>query len=84
MNAVIVHNVVSVDGFIADAPDQVGPLFDWYTNGTLGEASWSPARIARGDLAAEIAALKDQPGPGRHRLRRCQLRRRAGRAGTNR
>jgi len=30
---------------------------------TLSEASWSPARIARGDLAAEIAALKDQPGP---------------------
>jgi dihydrofolate reductase len=29
------HNVVSVDGFIADADDQVGPLFDWYNNGDV-------------------------------------------------
>ena len=29
------HNVVSVDGFIADANDQVGPLFDWYGNGDV-------------------------------------------------
>ena len=29
------HNVVSVDGFIADAKDQVGPLFDWYVNGDV-------------------------------------------------
>ncbi|NEB74073.1 dihydrofolate reductase [Streptomyces sp. SID14478] len=27
------HAVVSVDGFIADPEDQVGPLFDWYGNG---------------------------------------------------
>ncbi|MFC9682483.1 dihydrofolate reductase family protein [Streptomyces sp. NPDC056948] len=33
MGSVIMHNVVSVDGFIADADDQVGPLFDWYGNG---------------------------------------------------
>lgn len=30
---------------------------------TLERGSWSPTRIARGDLAAEIAALKDEPGP---------------------
>jgi dihydrofolate reductase len=30
---------------------------------TLGQASWSPTRIARGDLAAEIAALKNESGP---------------------
>jgi dihydrofolate reductase len=35
MSAVIMHNVVSVDGFIADAKDQVGPLFDWYVNGDV-------------------------------------------------
>jgi dihydrofolate reductase len=29
------HAVVSVDGFIADAKDDVGPLFDWYFNGTV-------------------------------------------------
>jgi len=33
MSVVVMHNVVSVDGFIADADDQVGPLFDWYVNG---------------------------------------------------
>jgi dihydrofolate reductase len=27
------HNVVSVDGFIADANDDVGPLHDWYFSG---------------------------------------------------
>jgi dihydrofolate reductase len=35
MGTVVMHNVVSVDGFIADAEDQVGPLFDWYFNGDV-------------------------------------------------
>ncbi len=30
--------VVSLDGFIADDNDGVGPLFDWYGN---GDVSWS-------------------------------------------
>jgi dihydrofolate reductase len=33
MGAVIMHSVVSVDGFIADDNDDVGPLHDWYFNG---------------------------------------------------
>ena len=33
MGKVVMHNVVSVDGFIADEHDGVGPLFDWYGNG---------------------------------------------------
>ena len=33
MGAIVMHNVVSVDGFIADEHDDVGPLFDWYFNG---------------------------------------------------
>ncbi|GAA1960545.1 dihydrofolate reductase family protein [Nocardioides panacihumi] len=33
MGKVIMHAVVSVDGFIADDNDDVGPLFDWYFNG---------------------------------------------------
>jgi dihydrofolate reductase len=33
MGTVIMHNAVSVDGFIADEKDQVGPLFDWLANG---------------------------------------------------
>src|ERR1700733_1088159 len=30
---------------------------------SLREGSWPATRIARGDLAAEIAAIKDEPGP---------------------
>jgi dihydrofolate reductase len=30
---------------------------------TLSQGSWATTRIARGDLAAEIAALKQEPGP---------------------
>ena len=42
MSTVVMHSVVSVDGFIADAQDQVGPLFEWYANGDtpLTEDGW--------------------------------------------
>ncbi|MBF6174220.1 dihydrofolate reductase family protein [Nocardia blacklockiae] len=33
MGTVIMHNVVSVDGFIADENDDVGPLHEWYFSG---------------------------------------------------
>ena len=33
MSTVVMHNVVSVDGYIADDGDDVGPLFEWYFNG---------------------------------------------------
>jgi dihydrofolate reductase len=33
MGAVILHSVVSVDGFIADRDDGVGPLHEWYFSG---------------------------------------------------
>ncbi|MFF0148983.1 dihydrofolate reductase [Amycolatopsis sulphurea] len=33
MGAVILHSVVSVDGFIADENDAVGPLHEWYFAG---------------------------------------------------
>lgn len=33
MGTVIMHNVVSVDGFIADENDAVKPLHEWYFNG---------------------------------------------------
>jgi dihydrofolate reductase len=35
MGTVIMHNVVSVDGFIADENDGVGPLHDWYFSGDI-------------------------------------------------
>jgi dihydrofolate reductase len=33
MAVVITHAVASLDGYIADDADEVGPLFDWYFNG---------------------------------------------------
>ena len=33
MSTVVMNNVVSLDGFIADLHDDPGPLFEWYFNG---------------------------------------------------
>jgi dihydrofolate reductase len=35
VSTVVMHNVVSVDGFIADENDDVGPLFEFYSNGDV-------------------------------------------------
>jgi dihydrofolate reductase len=35
VGTVIMHNVVSVDGFIADEKDDVGSLHDWYFSGDV-------------------------------------------------
>jgi hypothetical protein len=35
MATVVMHAVVSVDGYVADDNDDVGPLFEWYFNGDL-------------------------------------------------
>ena len=53
MATVIMHAVVSVDGFIADENDDVGPLFDWYFNGDIpiveeaAENRHAPFRVSR-------------------------------------
>lgn len=41
------HAVVSVDGFIADEHDDVGPLFEWYFNGDTDIVDGGPFRISR-------------------------------------
>jgi dihydrofolate reductase len=48
MGAVVMHNVVSVDGYIADDRDDVGPLFEWYSNGDtpLGEGGGLVSRVS--------------------------------------
>ncbi|MET8870217.1 dihydrofolate reductase family protein [Nonomuraea sp. NPDC004580] len=60
MSTVVMHNVVSVDGFIADAHDQVGPLFDWYGNGTvdvgMGRVSQASAAYLQ-QVLPEVGAL---------------------------
>jgi dihydrofolate reductase len=53
MGTVIMHAVASVDGFIADENDDVGPLFEWYFNGDTpiveeeSEERHAPFRISR-------------------------------------
>ena len=47
MGTVIMHNVVSVDGFIADAQDEVGPLFDWYANGDVELIEGGTMKVSR-------------------------------------
>lgn len=42
MGKVVLYASVSVDGFIADAQDDPGPLFDWLSNGDLAldDSGW--------------------------------------------
>ena len=45
------HAVVSVDGFIADAHDDVGPLFDWYFNGDAEIVDGGPFKVSAASIA---------------------------------
>ncbi len=44
------HAVVSVDGFIADAGDDVGPLFEWYFNGDAEIVDGEPFKVTQTSL----------------------------------
>jgi len=68
MGTVVMHSVVSVDGYIADEADQAGPLFDWYSNGDteLTEGAWFKVSQAS---AAYVRPMWDSIGSmviGRH------------------
>jgi len=45
MGKVILAATVSLDGFIADENDDVGPLFDWYGNGDVAVTMGDPDRV---------------------------------------
>ena len=45
MGKVIAGATVSLDGFIADESDRVGPLFDWYGNGDVPFNGGDPDRV---------------------------------------
>jgi dihydrofolate reductase len=45
MSKVIARASVSLDGFIADPLDAVGPLFDWYGNGDVAWGGGDPERV---------------------------------------
>lgn len=44
MATVIAEMSMSLDGFVADPSDQVGPLFDWYSNGEVEVPTAFPDR----------------------------------------
>ncbi len=56
MTTVVMHSVVSVDGFIADENDDVGPLFDWYFNGDQPLAAQDMADPAPGGMRVSQAS----------------------------
>jgi dihydrofolate reductase len=45
MGKVIAAAAMSLDGFIADPSDAVGPLFDWYNNGDVAITGGDPGRV---------------------------------------
>ncbi|SDJ55893.1 dihydrofolate reductase family protein [Streptomyces indicus] len=47
MGKVVMQNVVSVDGFIADENDEVGPLFEWYGNGDVDLGGPGGPRVSK-------------------------------------
>ena len=62
MSNVVMHNVVSVDGYIADDKDDVGPLFEWYSNGDV-----DLAERRRGQGVAGVVRLRPAD-VGQHRV----------------
>ena len=68
MSSVVMHNVVSVDGYIADDSDDVGPLFEWYFNGDAELADGGPFKVSRAS-AGYVRPMWDSIGSmviGRH------------------
>ena len=47
MGRVVMHAVVSVDGYLADENDDVGPLFEWYFNGDNDIVEGGPFKVSR-------------------------------------
>ncbi|MGW0712266.1 dihydrofolate reductase family protein [Streptomyces sp. NPDC002643] len=66
MSTVVMHNVVSVDGFIADENDQVGPLFDWYANGDVTLGAYAKVSRTSADYVGPMLASIGTLVVGRH------------------
>lgn len=60
MGEVVRHNVVSVDGFVADEHDDLGPLFEWYFNGSVPLTDDGTCRVSQAsaeDVKAAWASI---------------------------
>ena len=58
MGKVVSQASMSLDGYIADPSDNVGPLFEWYGNGDVEVTGADPDRVFRVS-AASAAYLRD-------------------------
>ncbi|MFD0688015.1 dihydrofolate reductase family protein [Actinomadura fibrosa] len=47
MGKVVMYGTVSVDGFIADEKDQVGPLFEWLSSGDVALDEAGPLKVSQ-------------------------------------
>ncbi|MCF6378916.1 dihydrofolate reductase family protein [Nocardioides KLBMP 9356] len=56
MSTVVLHGVVSLDGFVAGPDDDPGPIFDWYVNGDHRLDSQDMADPAPGGLRVSRAS----------------------------
>jgi len=68
MSRVFMHAVVSVDGYIADDNDDVGPLFEWYFNGDTDIVAGGPFKVS-GESAGSVQPMWASIGSmviGRH------------------
>jgi hypothetical protein len=68
MGTTIMGAVVSLDGYIADDSDGVGPLFDWYSNGEVrwafeGSDDESRTTQASADFMRERRGRRHRPTP---------------------
>ena len=64
----VMHNLVSVDGYIADDNDDVGPLFEWYFNGDVELVDGGPFKVSQAS-ADYVRPMWDSIGSlviGRH------------------
>ncbi len=52
MSKVIAAAAMSLDGFIADTGDQVGPLFDFYNNGDVSFTGADSSRVFHASAAS--------------------------------
>jgi hypothetical protein len=68
MGTVVMHNVVSVDGFIADENDDPGPLHEWYFS---GDTPIGAGGTDRGSIIPESVAVSRYPTHRRRTSGRC-------------
>ena len=66
MGTVIMHSVVSVDGYIADENDEVGPLHEWYFSGDIpiietGDEQYDHSGTGGGIKVSSISAAYVRP-----------------------